>query len=254
MKNLLLLALILFVAGCGNSNKDATKNNKIIDTIDEISPIEIDPISDENNAPPYYIVTVKAVAEKDSAVALVNELRTNVINANYLWIPDYESLSGREFYQVFIGPFDNEAEVIPFLMDYKESNKDAYAILVDHNTDRRAIYSPYDIRQNKKQVQQIFIYAEPEAEDAYYEEGGEDWGWFVGDVHSYFTENHPDVEFYNVYNDILRTKDIIALEKELNPDKYFGYILINGNKKLFIQHDMSEIVINKANEFFGYSR
>ena len=34
----------------------------------------------------------------------------------------------------------------------------------------------------------------------------------------------------------------------------FGYILIDGENKEFIPHDMSDAVISQACEFFGYEK
>ncbi|PLW93917.1 MAG: hypothetical protein C0592_04640 [Marinilabiliales bacterium] len=254
MKHLIYILLVVFLAACGNKNQSDQENavNENNDSIAETNIPEIDPINDEENKPPYYIIAVKAFAEKDSAILFLEDLRKKYNNANYLFIPDYKSLSGKEMYQVFLGPYSNEKKVIPALMDYKESNNDAYAVLVDHNTRSRSIYSPYDIRQNGNNVKQIFIYAEPSAENEYYESGGEDWGWFVNDVGEYYSNHHPEVEFFYVYNDVLRQKDIASIEAELDLEDSFGYILINNGKKSFIYHDLPETVIDQANSFFGF--
>lgn len=256
MKHFIFLSLLVFLAACGSNNKDNQNSSEPQknDSIANVKIPEIDPISDIDNKPPYYIVAVKAFAEKDSAILFVEELRQEYENANYLWIPDYESLSGKEYYQVFIGPFMEQATVIPFLMDFKQTERDAYAVLVDHKNQSRTIYSPFDIRQNGKSVKQIYIYSEPSVENAYYEDGGEDWGWFVNDVSAWFSENHPEVEFYTVYGDFLRDKDIKKLESELQLDGSFGYILIHNGKKIFIQHDPPDSIIDQACNFFGFSR
>ncbi|CAG5087220.1 hypothetical protein CRYO30217_03420 [Parvicella tangerina] len=96
----------------------------------------------------------------------------------------------------------------------------------------------------------ILIYAKPEDEEIYAEEGGEDWGWFVNDVSEYFTNNHPQVLFANVYHDGLTDKEIKQIEDELQPEG-FGYVFIDGNKKGWAGHDMPGSVIRSAEEFFG---
>ncbi|MBN2681080.1 MAG: SPOR domain-containing protein [Bacteroidales bacterium] len=252
MKQILFyIGLVLFVASCSNKSNEDESGTSSNDSLKESKIPEILPLSDSIISTPYYIINLSATENQDSAIEMVKNYRKEFENVNYLWIPDFESLSGKELYVVFIGPYSDIEPCVHSLMDYKETNKDAYAVLVSHEKQRRVIYSPFDIRVNDKRVKQIFTYAEPAASEEYFEGGGEDWGWFVGDVTSYFSDNHPEVEFFSVYNDILRDKDIKMLEKELDLGDSFGYILVNGNEKEFLVHDMPNSIISSACEFFS---
>jgi hypothetical protein len=254
MKNFvfcLIVALIFF--SCNNSsNEEGGSGKNGDDSLADSKLPEILPITDSLNPTPYYIINISATELQDSAVEMVKKLRLEHENVNYLWIPDFESLSGKELYAVFLGPYTTIESCVHSLMDYKETNKDAYAAWVGHEKKRRVVYSPFDIRVNEKRVKQIFIYANPVAEQEYGESGGEDWGWFVSDVTAYFYDNHPDVEVFSVYNDILREKDIKNLENELNLGDSFGYVLVNGSNKKFLYHDMPDGVISEACIFFNF--
>lgn len=253
-KTIFYLVVILFVASCGDNKSDDSSSPKtnVKDSLNISAVLEILPVSDSIFKPPYYIINLNASENIDSAIAVVKNLRGEFENVNYLWIPDYESLSGKELFSIFLGPFSNLQTCMPILMDYKETHPDSYAVFVSHEMERRVVYSPYDIRMDGQRVKQVFIYAEPKASEEYFEEGGEDWGWFVGDVLEYFSKNHPEVESFNVYNDILRDKDIKKLEKEMELDGSFGYLLINGKEKEFLNHDMSNSIISAACEFFNF--
>jgi hypothetical protein len=84
----------------------------------------------------------------------------------------------------------------------------------------------------------------------YYNQGGEDWGWFVDDVTNYFNKYYPDVIIKSAY-DYLDNEEIKKLIKELKPDG-FGYVLIKENKKMFLETDVSQTIITETCSFFDY--
>ena len=56
--------------------------------------------------------------------------------ANYLWIPDYASLSGAKFYSVYIGPFSTQQECEIATEEYRKKDKNAYGLLVSQEPKR----------------------------------------------------------------------------------------------------------------------
>ena len=63
--------------------------------------------------------------------------------ADYLWIPDYKSLSGAEYYSIFIGPFLTIEECALEVERYRKSNPSAYGLLVSNkSTERVEIRGP----------------------------------------------------------------------------------------------------------------
>jgi hypothetical protein len=67
--------------------------------------IDIEPISDKNTQAPFYIISVSAKDNKNDAMNELIRLRATRADVNYLWIPDYESLSGKQMYVIFLGPY-----------------------------------------------------------------------------------------------------------------------------------------------------
>lgn len=84
----------------------------------------------------FYIVNVAAVKEKSIAQEKVKKLKDSGYNAGYLWIPDYESLSGAKYYSVYIGPFDTQYECEVATEDYRKIQSSAYGLLVSHDKKR----------------------------------------------------------------------------------------------------------------------
>lgn len=200
----------------------------------------------------YYVVSYAGVAKEEDAIQLVDSLLPSFPNAGYLWIPDFASLSGKEMFAVFLDQGKYPSYILEeTVQKYKQKIPGIYVVRVDHNSERWVAYSPLDIRINNEKQRMILIYATPEDEDEYAEQGGEDWGWFVNDVGEYFADHHPEIIFESVYYSGLLPEEIKMLEDAVEPEG-FGYILVDGKEMSFIGHDMPGSVISSACEFFGF--
>lgn len=245
------LFAVLILTACGSSdegNTDKTTN----DTLSEKA-LAVIQTCDSNCTTPFWIIAINAYAEIDTAVSEVLKLQQKGEKAGYLWIPDYSTLSGKKMYCVFIGPFSYDFEAGKYLSKCKKDFPGAYAVKVDHEGSRLALYSAFDIRKDDKKMNLVLAYAKPADLKAYFDEGGEDWGWFTSDVGQYINENLPDVYYGSVYDSWLTDEEIAALEKELNLSN-FGYVMIRGKEKSFTEHDMPDGVITVICDFFGYEK
>ncbi len=86
---------------------------------------------------PTFVLNVKGVEKEHQAKTEVRKLRQSGYQADFLWIPDYESLSGVSLYCVFIGPFSNQKECEFATEKYRrEVDPKAYGIWVGHENKR----------------------------------------------------------------------------------------------------------------------
>jgi hypothetical protein len=242
--------IIISCNQAGSDDSDSKARDSILAQEIENIP-EIERISDKNHQPDFFIINISATEDNKEAVEQVKAFRAKGNPTGYLWIPDYASLSGKELFSVFIGPFVGIDTTIRYLEYYKKTDPNAYAVNAGHGFERTSIFGKYDIRINDKRQFIIFTYSSPKDEEEYAKNGGEDWGWFTNDVKEYFKKHYPDkVMFSGVFYGWLSPTDIKLLEKELSL-KGFGYVLINGKNKTFIPHDMPHGVIQSACEFFN---
>ena len=203
----------------------------------------------------YYIISYAGVEQEADAIAMVDSLKPNYENAGYLWIPDFTSLSGKELYAVFVDQSAYDTEIWKSYQAQKTDNKGTYIVRVNQSEERWEAYSPIDIRVNGERQKMISVYAHPDDEESYFEEGGEDWMWFTSDLLSYFEENYPgEIGTNNFFRGELLDNEKAAIESELgiSRDIGFGYVLINGNKKSFLGYDMPDYMIQEACKFFGF--
>lgn len=84
----------------------------------------------------FYIINVSAIKDAESARKKVNELRSMGYESDYLWIPDYNSLSGAEYHSVYIGPFFSQYECEEATEAYRQRHPDAYGLLVSQDNVR----------------------------------------------------------------------------------------------------------------------
>jgi len=242
MKNIYLLIMSLFLVFLSNENAESQEKKEPT----------ITKVNDSEYPNGFYIINVSASANVNGAVSHVQKLQKKGHPSGYLWLPDYESISNKELYAVFIGPFYGLDSCVKYLVEYQKEKPKAYAIKVNHEKKRFVIHSKFDFRINNKKQYMILTYATPEDQEEYAEDGGEDWGWFVNDVANYFTKYHEDqVYFGSAYYSYFNKKDIAQLVDELDLGG-FGYVLIKGNEKSFIPHDMPDGVISDACKFFGF--
>jgi hypothetical protein len=84
----------------------------------------------------FYVINVAATKSEMEAKKLVNGLLNNGYNADYLWIPDYASLSGALFYSVYIGPYSTQYDCEVATEDYRKDHPEAYGLLVSQDKKR----------------------------------------------------------------------------------------------------------------------
>ncbi len=202
----------------------------------------------------FYVISVSATKTEEDAKKSVAKLKKNYEKSDYLWIPDYKSLSGKELFSVFIGPYEDAVDAFDMLKKYKKENKNAYIVEVSQKQERLSILDKFDYRINNVRQKLIISYAEKEALDEYYNNGGEDWSWFNSDVKAYFDEKFSNSNISYIYGVPfwLKEQDMIDFAKEIGNEKLtFGYYLIDGSKTKFIEHDIVSSVTDKIVNFFG---
>jgi len=90
-----------------------------------------------NDKSDFYIISTMAVKDKSNAMVEVEKLKEQGYEADYLWIPDFKSLSGKELYTVYIGPFQTQKECEKETEKYRKINSNAFGLLVSNNTNDR---------------------------------------------------------------------------------------------------------------------
>lgn len=262
MKSPLIALLLLALIGCENAAEETENNTEIISNLTQDTvavaenpnflSLEKWEALKNQETDEYYIVNYAGAATEEKAIDIVDSLIQYFPEAGYLWIPDFVSLSGKELYAVFLYQDKYDFSVLEFLQKNKNDIDGLYVVRVDQSTERWVAYSPIDIRVNGEKSKMILTYATPEDEEAYFNEGGEDWGWFVHDVTTYFNEHHPEVLFESVYYSDLLPEEIESLEEELELEG-FCYIFLDGKNQYVTGHDLPESVITNACEFFGFA-
>ena len=86
--------------------------------------------------PPCFVIAVSTTSDQFRAKKEVSQRSSGNIPCGYLWIPEYGSLSRKQLYCIYIGPFSSEKECASYLEKYKKTNSSAYGVLVAH-TDTR---------------------------------------------------------------------------------------------------------------------
>ena len=113
------------------------------------SEINTAPEADINNKD-FYIIAVSIASSDTEAMDKVNSLKSEGYNSDFLWIPDYKSLSGAEYFSVFIGSFRSESECAIAVQEYRKSNPSAYGLLVSNESSKRvSITGPNKIKITK---------------------------------------------------------------------------------------------------------
>ena len=85
---------------------------------------------------PTFVINVAAVKTEKAAQEQVDGLKKQGYNSGFYWIPDYKSLSGSEYYAVYIGPIDSQKKCEEFIETYRVKNKSAYAVLLSQQNRR----------------------------------------------------------------------------------------------------------------------
>ena len=84
----------------------------------------------------FYILNTMACAKETNAVNATQKLIDEGYRAGYLWIPDYNSLSGKEYYTVYIGPFYSQYECEVEVEKYRKIQPTAYGLIVNQEHKR----------------------------------------------------------------------------------------------------------------------
>ncbi len=84
----------------------------------------------------FYILSTVSVASESQAKSKAENLQDEGYDAGYLWIPNYNSLSGAPKYLVFIGPFDTPIECGIKTENYRKIDTTAYGFLVSKKNKR----------------------------------------------------------------------------------------------------------------------
>lgn len=90
----------------------------------------------KNKKNSFYIININAVKDKYKAIHEVNKLVNQGYQADYLWIPDYNSLSKAEYFSVYIGPYETQKECEIAVSKYRKINPKAYGLLVSQENKR----------------------------------------------------------------------------------------------------------------------
>ena len=93
-------------------------------------------ISKNTNRKEFYILNVLAVKSKSKAIEEVKKLTNKGYEADFLWIPDYNSLSRAEYYSVYIGPFNNQKDCERSVEKHRGNVPEAYGLLVSQENKR----------------------------------------------------------------------------------------------------------------------
>lgn len=97
----------------------------------------------------FYGIFIGATKNEIDAKKRVKDILSMNYPANYLWIPDYKSLSGAEMYGIYIGPYYNLDEFSRQVENYRKSNPSAYGLLVSNSNERVEIRGPGKIKKTK---------------------------------------------------------------------------------------------------------
>jgi len=104
-------------------------------------------LNQENLGTDFYIIATDIASNENEASEKVNKLKAAGYASDYLWIPDYKSLSGAEYFSVFIGPFRSESECAIAVQEYRKNNPSAYGLLVSNESSKRvSITGPNKIK------------------------------------------------------------------------------------------------------------
>jgi hypothetical protein len=89
----------------------------------------------------FYIIPFMTMAKKEKAIEMKEYLKSKYFTSDYLWLPDYPSLSDENQYVAYVGPFSTERMCKLRLRELKKEKlfEDSYGILVSKNNKRKTI-------------------------------------------------------------------------------------------------------------------
>lgn len=87
---------------------------------------------------PAYVVVDSAWETKTEAQTRIAELNNTYDNSGFIWIPDFNSLSGAPMFQVYVGPFQTREEAeqatCEYITRFRKKKHEHYAVLVSTQT------------------------------------------------------------------------------------------------------------------------
>ncbi|MBK8300439.1 MAG: SPOR domain-containing protein [Chitinophagaceae bacterium] len=84
----------------------------------------------------FVIITGSFSYETDAKTEVRRMINEGYSNSGYLWIPDYPSLSGKQFYAPFIGPFTSYGECETNLKSLAKTGRFWYGVKVSFDNNR----------------------------------------------------------------------------------------------------------------------
>ena len=135
-----LLIILLATLGCNQEQssqerpESSTTNDSENLNVQKNNAMDNEPM--QKIEPPFFIINTAAVTSEDAAIRKAQALEKEGYLADYLWIPDYPSLSGAEFYSVYIGPYKTKTECAIVLDKYHAVAPKAYGTLVSYEPGR----------------------------------------------------------------------------------------------------------------------
>ena len=117
------------------NTKDKNKGEN--ESSQQVANTDISPERPQIKKDPFYAIMVGAPKTDKEAKARIMMLKGNGFAADYLWIPDYASLSGARLYAVYIGPYTTQQECEVATEEYRKKHPNAYGLLVSQ--DRRRV-------------------------------------------------------------------------------------------------------------------
>jgi serine/threonine protein kinase len=98
-------------------------------------------IVDFNISLPAWIVCCEASASRDEITRAVGEWRKRGFESNFLWIPDFESLSGAKMWLAYVGPvgYEDKKSAADLRNKVKKYYSEAYVLRLDHRKGREVL-------------------------------------------------------------------------------------------------------------------
>ncbi len=97
----------------------------------------------------FYIVNITAVKTENEAKTQSAALEYEDFATGYLWIPDFLSLSGAEFYSVYFGPFSSQHECELAVEEIRNKYPDSYGLQVSQYLTRVQINGVGKIKETR---------------------------------------------------------------------------------------------------------
>jgi hypothetical protein len=116
----------------GNSPTNSTNTDENLNSNNQNNSVN----KNTNSSSSFYVINTNAVKKESTAKKGVENLKSKGYEAGYLWIPEYKSLSGAEFYSVYVGPFYSQFECEKAVEEYRKVDSKAYALLVSQENKR----------------------------------------------------------------------------------------------------------------------